>query len=100
MAVRLQGNCNEVAADSGNYTKPLQCRITITEDVRPSSKRRDDTRNSSRHTIFRYRQAVCHQTVNLLVIEGSIPSTGAHAEGCLVSSPSLKIKNSGDRKFG
>lgn len=49
MAVRLQGNCNEVAADSGNYTKPLQCRITITEDVRPSSKRRGSTRNSSRH---------------------------------------------------
>ena len=49
MAVRLQGNCNEVAADSGDYTKPLQCRITITEDVRPSSKRRGSTRNSSRH---------------------------------------------------
>lgn len=48
-----------------------------TEDVRPSSKRRGSTRNSSRHIIIRYRQAVCHQIVNLLVIEGSIPSTGA-----------------------
>lgn len=57
-----------------------------TEDVRLSSKRRGSTRNSSRHIIIRCRQAVCHQTVNLLVIEGSIPSTGARGGPLAVHS--------------